>query len=69
MKPILLLMLFASACTYVRTVRAIQPALTADTPSIWVEVQTNKEEANGIYRCVDSEDDKQPVCWKAEMRR
>jgi len=70
MKPLLFLFLLASSCTpfITKNVQAIQPSQAVDTPAVWVEVTTNDESTNGIYRCTD--DGKQvPTCKKAAMTK
>jgi hypothetical protein len=66
MKTLFILLLTTSACTIIKQTRAIQPAIATDSSTIWVEIVTNKDRVNGVYRCVD--DGRQPACIKAVLR-
>ncbi len=64
----LLLFSLATACAPItKQSHALQPSQAVDTPAVWVEIVTDDDRANGVYRCVD--DGKRPVCRKAEMVR
>lgn len=69
MRKFLFLLLLASACVpVVNGVRAIQPSQAVDTPSVWVEIKTDDDKMNGVYRCTDNSKDP-PVCRKAQLVR
>lgn len=66
---ILALTILLAACAPVtKSTHAIQPGLTSDAPSVWVEIVTDDDKANGVYRCVD-DGKAQPVCKKAQLIR
>lgn len=64
---LLSLTLLASACApVIHGVHAIQPSQAVDTPAVWVEIKTDDEKLNGIYRCVD-DGKTPPMCKRAGL--
>lgn len=64
---LLISLLLTSACApVIHGVHAIQPSQTVDTPAVWVEIKTDDEKLNGVYRCVD-DGKMQPVCKRAGL--
>lgn len=47
--------------------RAIQPSQAVDTPAVWVWIESEDRQENGVYRCVD--DGGKPVCRRAALER
>jgi hypothetical protein len=56
---------FAGCATNVIGARAIQPSNAVDTPDVWIYMQTNDAEKDGVYRCYDN--GRNPVCERARM--
>jgi 2-phospho-L-lactate guanylyltransferase (CobY/MobA/RfbA family) len=65
---LLMLVPLAGCLPVVHSVHAIQPSQAVDTPAVWVEIKTDDEKMNGIYRCSDN-DKEPPVCRKATLVR
>lgn len=67
MKNLIVLILSAgvlAGCAHVtKSVVAIQPPNAVDTPKVWVNIITDDDTLNGVYRC--SDEGGQPVCKKA----
>lgn len=63
MKLFVIIVLVSGCTPLIKQVRAIQPSQATDTPAVWVEVITDRDVLNGIYRCVD--DGHYPTCRKA----
>ena len=60
--------LFASGCfkpPVARGATPLIPAQTADSPSVWVFIDSDDEAARGVFRC--SENGSQVVCRRAML--
>ena len=55
----------AACAPRVHGATAVQPTQPGDTNNVWIYLQTDDADADGVYRCYDAE--QKPVCKRAKL--